>query len=317
MAKFFNWYYKKTLDYSICKFNNKLKYCFNTDQVLSPFGIVKRNKNISIKQFAVTSGNIIFPVEYFENYTIASDENTPIVLFFASGFNKRTDWRFYENYCSSLSFKTESVVILVNFFQEKLLSFPKTINYAMDTIRWVKETCPYWQINSDKLYIMGDFLGANIALSALMQLRKNQTPLNIAGLIFYDILIDPTLSSQSFADHGKNPTLDTNDVRRSIDSYLKFQSQIFDRKINLIREKDFTKFPPTLLLTSKLSPLQDDSQNLKEILEANQSDSYLYSAPNAYFGYIYTDSAIKSTTERLVKGFIKNNYVNYLKIIVK
>ncbi|HAL18130.1 MAG TPA: hypothetical protein DCO86_00655 [Spirochaetaceae bacterium] len=318
-----NWLQKKLstkfFANSTANYQKKYDSLYDKDRSKPPKGIVRRSKNVSVKVFNINADEEnVLSVFYFENYKQQPDENTPVIIYFYGNSLSNKHPIHYSNYCSYLANKTNSIVIMVNCLQPPKHKFPTAHDNAVKAIKWVKETCPYWQISTDKIYVAGDILGANLGLSAVMNLKKTLKNINIAGMIFTDPIIDMSLSSSSFAKYSNSPTISKKDVQGYIDEYVQYKSQIFDKRLCISAERDLTKLPPALIITSEFSPMKDDAYLLKSKMEECSDSVFLYEQKNAYYSFIFERSARKKrTAEIFVREFIRNNDINFLKIISK
>ena len=311
--------YAKFFANSTMNYQKAYDQLYDKDNARPPKAIVKCSKSVSVKQFNINADDKnVLSAYYFENYKQQANENTPVIIYFyGNSFSNKNPVHYY-NYCSYLAYKASSIVIMVNCLQPPKYKFPMAHDNAIIAIKWVKETCPYWQISTDKIYIFGDLFGANLGLSAMLHLKKTLKNINIAGMVFTDPIIDASMSSSSFAKYGNSPTLTKADMQNFVDEYVQYKSQIFNRRLSISMEKDLTKLPPALIITSEYSPAKDDAYLLKEKMEECSDSVFLYEQKNAYYSFMFEKSKHrKRNAETMIREFIKNNDINFLKMISK
>ena len=280
--------------------------------------IIQRNRSVSEKSYNIqTSDSDIISATYFENYIKPSSKITPIIIYFYGNSWSSKNPIHFTNYCTNLAVKTESAVIAINYRQSPESKFPNAVYNAYDSIKWVKKSCPYWQMNSDKIYIFGDCCGANLALAASLLLRHDIKILNIAGLVLVDPLLDARLYSKSSQEYYITPTLTKEDLQRHISEYINNQCDLFDEKLSINMMQDFTKLPPTLIISAGRSPLLDDAYILKKKLDKSMVSNFHFVNRDAYYGFLYAKHyPEKRKIERIIKGFIRNNDINYLNNVI-
>ena len=214
--------------------------------------------------------------------------NNVLVWFHGGGFvigNIRSE----DEICSKISYKTNTIVVNVNYGLSPENKFPVAINDGINSLNWVYKNIEKYKGNKDNIYIAGESAGGNIAVSIVPELS-----FKLKGVIS----IYPPLQVFSFSNsHWKyanyNGFFLLNHLLRIYSSYFSnlFEDAKDDRASPvLMNENKIKKFPKTLLILAKYDILFDEGIKFSEILKKNNISTEVKTYPDIHgffnrFGY--------------------------------
>jgi acetyl esterase len=145
--------------------------------------------------------------------------------------------------------------------------FPAPLNDCVAAIRWAVSDGSSFGIDAQRIALVGDSSGANLALAACLALRDaGASPVRGAALLYGTYSTDFDTASQRA--YGGGPYfLGTAEMVRFLNDYLPNQA---DRKNPLAVPMlaNLAQLPPLYIVACEFDPLRDDSERLAERAKA-------------------------------------------------
>ncbi|MBQ7729592.1 MAG: alpha/beta hydrolase fold domain-containing protein, partial [Spirochaetales bacterium] len=128
----------------------------------------------------------------------------------------------------------------------------------------------YWKVDPDKIYVMGNCAGGNLAASVSRLARDRKGP-KIAGQILFSPVADGRMRTESFEKYKDCPTLTQKAMTFYIQNYSREPKDILDPLFSPLLAKDHSRLPETLIICGEYDPLLDDSQLYAQALSSADS----------------------------------------------
>ena len=207
-----------------------------------------KTKNIISRTFIipVTDGAVTgYLFEKVKDKAI-SGQNSLIVLFHDGGWmlgNMHKCNAVSSNICDA----TGASVLAIDYRLAPKFKFPIPLEDCYEAFLWAAQGARYWKVDPDKIYVMGNCAGGNLAASVSRLARDRKGP-KIAGQILFSPVADGRMRTESFDKFKDCPTLTSKAMAFYIQNYSREPKDILD------------PLPETLIICGEYDPLLDDSQ---------------------------------------------------------
>ena len=189
----------------------------------------------------------------------------PVVVFFHGGGWVLGNLDQYEPLCSTLAADAGMVVVSVDYRLAPEHPYPAARDDCYDVTRWVAEHADELGVDPERLAVMGDSAGGNLAAVVSLLARDRGAP-----HIRYQVLVYPatdvTMSSPSIEENAEAPLLTRDDMHAFREHYLG-QSDSSDPHVSPLHADDHGSLPAALVITAEHDPLRDDGRRYAEALE--------------------------------------------------
>ena len=219
-----------------------------------------KTKNIISRTFIipVTDGAVTgYLFEKVKDKSI-SGQNSLIILFHDGGWmlgNMRKCNAVSSNICDA----TGASVLAIDYRLAPRFKFPVPLEDCYEAFLWAAQGARYWKVDPDKIYVMGNCAGGNLAASVSRLARDRKGP-KIAGQILFSPVADGRMRTESFDRFRDCPTLTSRAMAFYIQNYSREPKDILDPLFSPLLAKDHSRLPETLIICGEYDPLLDDSQ---------------------------------------------------------
>jgi len=236
----------------------------------------------------------------------------PIIVYFHGG-----GWVFggldgHDAVCRRLAVENGAVVVSVEYRLAPEHKYPMAVHDAYDATCWTASHASELGADPDKLVVMGDSAGGNLAAVVSLMSRDLNTP-----RIAFQVLLYPSVDLVG-VHPSKELYDDTPLLNRQAMIYYRDQSigQPADLEASYaspLLASDVSQLPPALILTAEYDPLRDEGKAYADRLrEAGNEVSY-FCYPGMVHGFIsfgwlgtQTSAAfarIRQTLQRFAAGY--------------
>jgi acetyl esterase len=160
--------------------------------------------------------------------------------------------------CSNICNTTGATILAVDYRLAPQFKFPIPLEDCYQAFLWAAQGARYWKVDPDKIYVMGNCAGGNLAASVSRLARDRKGP-KIAGQILFSPMTDGRLRTQSYEEYSDCPTLTRKTMSFYIQNYSREPKDILDPLFSPLLAKDHSRLPETLIICADNDPLQDDS----------------------------------------------------------
>ena len=194
----------------------------------------------------------------------------------------------YDKVCSRLSDDTEQVVISVGYRLAPEFPFPAGLEDCYAVARAVFTNHFLLNIDPEKVTLIGDSAGGNLAASLSLLARERGEFMPRRQILIYPALNNDYTKTSPYPSVKENGT-DYLLTSAKIEQYLNlYQSSDADRMnpyFAPILATDLSNQPKTLILTAEYDPLRDEGEEYGARLKKAGNVIYVHRIKNALHGY--------------------------------
>ena len=230
-----------------------------------------KTKNIISRTFIipVTDGAVTgYLFEKVKDKAISGQNS--LIIFFHDGGWMLGNMRKCNAVCSNICYATGASVLAIDFRLAPQFKFPIPLEDCYEAFIWAAQGARYWKVDPDKIYVMGNCAGGNLAASVSRLARDRKGP-KIAGQILFSPVADGRMRTESFEKYMDCPTLTQKAMTFYIQNYSREPKDILDLLFSPLLAKDHSRLPETLIICGEYDPLLDDSQLYAQALSSADS----------------------------------------------
>ncbi len=190
-------------------------------------------------------------------YTPHGDGPFPVIVYYHGGGWVLNNIDTCHESCQLLSLKTNSIVISVNYRLAPEYKFPIPVYDAYDSFRWTYNNAKLINGMTDKITVMGDSAGANLATVVTIINKELQGPKINCQILLYPVT-DLSYDSPSYEQFKVGFGLEKKDMEWFGDYYLNDESEKVNPYVAPLRAKDLSKLPPACIIVAENDVLRDE-----------------------------------------------------------
>lgn len=240
-----------------------------------------------------------------------SRSNSPIIIYYHGGGWIIGSIKAYDKVFRYLCNKSNCTVVAVEYRKAPKHKFPVAHEDALFAYKWVSENTSLFASNKDKVVLMGDSAGGNMAAFVEAKLRKKRNSMTKLLVLIYPI-VDVTKKTLNTI---KNDSRLSSKYGRQIlyfclYKYLGVLSSKKLSKLSLpVKFEDISNFPKTLIITSEIDALTTSIKIYEKKLKETGIKVISKHYSNTIHGFINFAGVSKSAKEALdnIISTIKNN----------
>ena len=241
--------------------------------------IIERTFIIPVTDGAVTG----YLFEKLKNKAIAGQNS--LIIFFHDGGWMLGNMRKGNAICSNICDVTGATVLSVDYRLAPHFKFPTPLEDCYQAFVWAAQGARYWKVDPDKIYLMGNCAGGNLAASVSRLARDRKGP-KIAGQILISPMTDGRLRTESYENFKDCPTLTKKTMSFYIQNYSREPKDILDPLFSPLLAKDHSRRPETLIICADHDPLLDDSKLYADALTSADSPAKCLVCNNTVHSFI-------------------------------
>jgi acetyl esterase len=207
---------------------------------------------------------------------------TPVVAYFHGGGWVSGDARQSEWWCAGLAAQAGVTVVSVEYRLAPEHPFPVPTEDCYAALEWIAAHAADLDVDADRLAVMGDSAGGNLAAVVCLMTRDRGGPAIAAQVLIYPS-IDQTHSYPSEAENAKAPILQRADHDNAPRLYLGGADPA-DPYVSPLMGK-LADLPPALIQTAQHDILRDQGPAYADALRAAGVDATLTNYPRAVHGF--------------------------------
>lgn len=212
-------------------------------------------------------------------------EKLPVLIYVHGGGFVSGSLDSFDVPCRGICHFSNRVVISVEYHLAPEYPYPTQIEDVESVISWVFNHADDIKANNQKLVVMGDSAGANLATMAVSRLLKQDEIHFGAQILLYPAtdFSHQTESMQKFA-HGY--LLDAKTVRWISKQYVPEGMDVKSPKISPLYADNLAQMPTTFVMTAGFDPLRDEGLMYAEKLKSLNVPIHHYHFDNLIHGFI-------------------------------
>lgn len=215
-------------------------------------------------------------------------EDLPVFLFFHGGGWVTDSVDNYERICVRLAVATEHLVISVEYRLAPEHKFPTGLMdcYAVAKALYTRQFI--LNIDPDKITLIGDSAGGNLAAAVSLMARDNGEFLPKRQILIYPALFGDYTDNSPFPSvhkYGSDYLLTAGKMRDYVEFYASCPDDKKNKYFAPLMETDYSHQPDTLVLTAECDPLRDEGEAYAKRLKEAGNRVKLYRIKDALHGY--------------------------------
>lgn len=168
--------------------------------------------------------------------------------------------------------------------------FPAAVHDARSVLDWVIEHASELGIAPERIAVMGDSAGGNLAAVTALAARDDGPELRAQVLIYPGVEMYDRWPSED--EHADAPVLTSANMRAFIRLYLGDSFGTTDHRASPIRAASHAGLPKTFILTAELDPLKDNGSHYRDALVEAGVPVRFAEYPGALHGFISLPGAV-------------------------
>lgn len=250
----------------------------------------------------------------FRRYRLASagDGALPTVVFFHGGGWSLGDLDCYDTLMQDLCFRSGLQFISVDYRLAPENKYPTGLNDCLAVVRWAHEHASEYGVETERLALMGDSAGGNLAVAAAAQLSR--TLIDIASLhLIYPVLdvYSPHEVYASRMDYGDGDLLLSREaIANTAVYYAQEPQQVYEAQVSPMALQDVAHLPPTSILVAGYDPLHDEGAAFAQrLLKAGRLRHYSCFATTIHAFFSFGVLPVANRARQLVASQLRAELV--------
>ncbi|ORX47973.1 alpha/beta-hydrolase [Hesseltinella vesiculosa] len=244
----------------------------------------------------------------------SEDKMIPAVIYLHGG-----GWLFfthknYDRAMKDITVKANVATVFVEYVLSPTAKFPDPVTQCYESILWIHENAAKLNLDADRLVLVGDSLGSNMATSIPIMLNENQLGNIVKGVVMLYPDIDPTNrdNHESYELLGKGDFgFKAEDMLFNLPHTLPdFPTIPADFRLSLTNATDdqLKGLPPFLIVTAETDMYRGPGEDFAQRLMNNGVDVAAVRLMGAVHGYLayYVECAPYRRTIGFIASFVND-----------
>jgi len=244
-------------------------------------------------------------------YNHNADSSLPAIFYSHGGGFCFGGLDMFEEVCRRLARECNRQVYSIEYSLAPEHKFPRMHEECEDAAIWVSTHHEALGVKSERIVLMGDSAGGNIAISTAFALRMRELQQLIAAVVpIYPSMEGYPNETQSLQAYGEGYFLTQKAMASFTEALVAKKEDLQDPRLFLASVTDLAHFPPTFIVNAEFDPLTDDGANfasrLKEAGNKHVERKIYKGTTHAFFGVgIMGDQGIKAVKD--VGAFLRKH----------
>lgn len=212
----------------------------------------------------------------------------PLLLFFHGGGFVTGDFDSYSNVCATLAAQTGYKVVSVDYRLAPEHRFPAGVEDCYAVAQQILRHCRDWyQVEPEQVFLIGDSAGATLSCVTSFLCRDRGGIMPAGQILIYPAAwcdYSKATPFSSVEENGEDYILTRKKLMDYMELYAAGPEDALDPRFAPLRNTDFTRLPPTLLLTMEFDPLRDEGEALAKRLIDGDNEVHAFRIRNGVHG---------------------------------
>ncbi|KLE35491.1 lipase [Aurantiacibacter luteus] len=233
---------------------------------------VAQQRGVTLRTNAVTTQDMSYGSDdeqvarvYRPAGTTASSD-LPVVVYYHGGGWVIADLDTYDAAPRYLAEAMQAVVVSVDYRHAPEFKFPSQHEDAASAYRWVLANADDWGGDTERLFMVGESAGGNLAVSTAIYARDNGLTMPDHIVSVYPIA-NSSMDLPSRRDSAQAVPLNTAALNWFGYYYMRTPADAQDPRLNLVTA-NLRNLPPTTIINAQADPLRSDGETLAAAMRA-------------------------------------------------
>jgi acetyl esterase len=224
--------------------------------------------DMGVKTSDITIPGAAGPIQarIYKPHDHSEDKLHPVVVYFHGGGFVIADLDVYDGGPRGVSKMADVIVVSVHYRQAPEHHFPAAHDDALAAYRWVLENAQTFRGDPQKVAVMGESAGGNLAIGVSMMARD-------AGLAApkHQVLVYPVagvdMDNESYVENADAKPLNRPMMKWFVKHIFANEADAQDPRINIVEKANLSGLPSTTVICAEIDPLRTEGELLAEKLE--------------------------------------------------
>jgi acetyl esterase len=278
----------------------------------------KQASNIDTKTYIIPVDDGVITGYFFQKQGREATQITslkPLIIYYHGGGWVWGNMGLYNFICARIASLTNAMVLSVDYRLAPQHKFPVAVEDCYDTLLWAAQGARYWKVDPERIYVMGDSAGGNLA-TVVSRLARDRKGPPLAGQVLIYPVTDGRMRTQSYDTFKESPTLTAKEMQFFIKSYQSEPKDILNPYFSPLLAKDHSRLPPALIITADNDPLLDDGRLYAEALASADTPVRHLECKNTVHGFwAYPDAPGAEETETAIMQFMGGKPLDQIELL--
>jgi len=224
--------------------------------------------DMGVKTSDITIPGAAGPIQarIYKPHDHSEDKLHPVVVYFHGGGFVIADLDVYDGGPRGVSKMADVIVVSVHYRQAPEHHFPAAHDDALAAYRWVLENAQTFRGDPQKVAVMGESAGGNLAIGVSMMARDAGLPAPKHQVLVYPVAgVD--MDNESYVEDADAKPLNKPMMKWFVKHIFANEADAQDPRINIVEKANLSGLPSTTVICAEIDPLRTEGELLAEKLE--------------------------------------------------
>ena len=229
--------------------------------------------DMGVKTSDITIPGAAGPIQarIYKPHEHSEDKLHPVVVYFHGGGFVIADLDVYDGGPRGVSKMADVIVVSVHYRQAPEHHFPAAHDDALAAYRWVLENAQTFRGDPQKVAVMGESAGGNLAIGVSMMARDAGLPAPKHQVLVYPVAgVD--MDNESYVENADAKPLNKPMMKWFVKHIFANEADAQDPRINIVEKANLSGLPSTTVICAEIDPLRTEGELLAEKLEQARVD---------------------------------------------
>lgn len=249
------------------------------------------DRNVYTKTFLIPVDEGVVTAYCFEKLANNTGNGLKsLIVYFHGGGWTLGNMDKHNLFCNHICAITGASVLSVDYRLAPAFKYPVPLRDCYSALLWAEKGVRYWGVDPDRIYLMGDCAGGNLAIGVSRMARDQKGP-RIAGMVLLCPITDCRMRTKSYEEFAEGPALSAKLMNFFIKNYQREPKDIMDPDFSPMMAKDLSRLPESLIIVADNDVLSDDGRIFAQALEAADTPVKLLGAQDTFHGFYFYPEA--------------------------
>ncbi|KJV42305.1 alpha/beta hydrolase [Brevundimonas sp. KM4] len=224
--------------------------------------------DMGVKTSDITMPGAAGPIQarIYKPHDHSEDKLHPVVVYFHGGGFVIADLDVYDGGPRGVSKMADVIVVSVHYRQAPEHHFPAAHDDALAAYRWVLANAQTFRGDPQKVAVMGESAGGNLAIGVSMMARDAGLPAPKHQVLVYPVAgVD--MDNESYVENADAKPLNKPMMKWFVKHIFANEADAQDPRINIVEKANLSGLPSTTVICAEIDPLRTEGEMLAEKLE--------------------------------------------------